>query len=150
MSLPNLSPLQESLEDRIDELNKIQNQAEKEHRGDGSDPAVWEKVDPKIRRGVVKNCLNELGEVDEMTDLLRILAEWRRQELDEWVFKRNNSQTKNERRRIKRHEIGGWTEELVDLIPESEFESCWRCDSNKLPKRHRGRKTGYTWECSNC
>lgn len=150
MSVPDFESLQESLNARIDELEDEQERQEKRHQGDGSDSAVWKKAEPKIRRDVVKDCVSDLEEVDDLQGFLRVLAEWRRRENREWAFKRNNLPKDNERNSIKRAEIRGWKDELVELIPESEFKTCGRCGVLKMPKSDRRRSHGYVWECPEC
>ena len=91
MSIPDLTSIRESLDARIEELEEEQKRQEERHEGDGSTPAVWDKVEPKIRRGVVEDCQEDLDDVDKQDGLLRILAEWRRNENREWEFNRNSS-----------------------------------------------------------
>lgn len=150
MSIPDLAPLRESLDGRIEELEKEQKRQEERHKGDGSTPAVWDKVEPKIRRDVVEDCLEELDDVDDRDGLLRIVAEWRRNENREWDFNRNSSQWENERNRIRKAEIRTWREKLVDRTPDSEFKTCGRCESLQMPKSNRNRSRGFVWECPDC
>ena len=150
MGIPDLGPLRESLEIRMEELERKQKQQEERHKGDGSTPAVWNKVEPKIRRDVVEDCREELDGVDDQDELLRILAEWRRNENREWEFNRNNSKVENERNSIKRAEIRHWKEELLEAIPESEFKTCGLCGSLQMPKSDRRRSQGFVWDCPDC
>lgn len=150
MSIPDLAPIRESLDARIEELEEEQKRQEERHEGDGSTPAVWDKVEPKIRRDVVKDCQDDLDGVDEPDEIFRILAEWRRNENREWEFNRNSSTVENERNNIKTAEIRIWKEELIELIPESEFKTCGLCESLQMPKSDRRRSRGYVWECPDC
>lgn len=150
MSVPDLEPLRESLDERVTELEEEQERQEKRHQGDGSTPAVWDKVEPKIRRTVVKNCRSDLEEVDEADDLLRVLAEWRRSENREWEFNRNKSRTENERNNIKSAEIRMWKDSLIELIPDSQLKTCIHCESTKLPRSNRRLSREYEWECPDC
>jgi len=81
-------------------------------------------VEPKIRRDIVEDCQKNLDSVDDQDELLRILAEWRRNENREWEFNRNSSTVENERNNIKTAEIRTRKEELIELILESEFKVC--------------------------
>lgn len=150
MNVPDLDPLRESLESRIEELDDEQKRQEQRHKGDGSTPAVWDKTEPKIRRDVVEDCLDELDDVNDRDDLLRIVAEWRRNENREWEFNRNSSRWENERNRIKKAELRTWREKLVERIPDSEFKTCGRCESLQMPKSDRRRSSGFVWECPDC
>jgi len=109
-----------------------------------------DKVEPKIRRDVVEDCQEDLDDVDEQDEVLRILAEWRRNENREWEFNRNSSTVENERNNIKTAEIRIWKEELMELIPESEFKTCGLCESLQMPKATGARVEGYVWECPDC
>lgn len=150
MSLPDLEPLQESLNDRVTELETKQEQAEKQYEGDGSTAAVWRKVSPKIRRDVVEDCLRDLEVIEDIDELFGVLAEWRRDKNQEWVFNRNNGSAENERNNIKRAEIRNWISDLEELIPDSEFETCGRCSSLQMPKSDRRGNIEYRWECPEC
>ena len=81
-------------------------------------------MEPKIRRDIVEDCQKNLDSVDDQDELLRILAEWRRNENREWEFNRNSSTVENERNNIKTAEIRTRKEELIELILESEFKVC--------------------------
>jgi len=142
MSIPDLTLIRESLDARIEELEEEQKRQEERHKGDGSTPAVWDKVEPKIRRDVVEDCQEDLDDVDEQDEVLRILAEWRRNENREWEFNRNSSTVENERNNIKTAEIRIWKEELMELIPESEFKTCGLCESLQMPKATGARVEG--------
>jgi hypothetical protein len=150
MSIPNLAPIRESLDARIEELEEEQKRQEEQHEGDGSTPAVWDKVEPKIRRNVVEDCQDDLDGVDEPGEVFRILAEWRRNENREWKFNRNSPTVENERNNIKMAEIRIWKEELIELIPESEFKTCALCEPLQMPKSDRRKSRGYVWECPDC
>lgn len=150
MSPSDLGTLRESLDARIEELEEEQKRQEERHKGDGSTAAVWDKVEPKIRRDLVEDCCEDLDGVDDQDELLRILAEWRRNENQEWEFNRNRSTVENERNSIKKAEIRIWKEELVEVIPESEFKTCGRCGSPQMPKSDRRRNRGFVWDCPDC
>jgi len=85
--------------------------------------------------------------VDGQNALLRILAEWRCNKNREREFNRNSSAVENERNNIKKAEIRIWKEELVELIPESEFKTCGLCESLQMPKSDHRRSRGFVWEC---
>lgn len=150
MNTPDANLLHEALTDRIAELEKLEDKREERYKGDGSDPAVWKKVEPSIKRDVVEYCQSNIEEVDNVDDLRRVLAEWRRMNSQEWEFMTNKSPTENERNSIKRAELRDWIEELVDLIPDSEFKTCNACGSKKMPESDRRLKIGYRWECPEC
>lgn len=150
MSEPDLTPLQEALSDRVCELEKTRHKEKKRNEGDGSTAATWKVVEPKIRKDVVENCLSDLEEVENIEEILEVLAEWRRNMSRKWSFKTTNSPTENNRNDIKRAEQEVWTDQLVILIPESEFRTCGICESDKMPKSDRRRRRGYEWECPEC
>lgn len=150
MSVPALEPLQESLSDRSNQLEEKHKLEKKRNQGDGSTPALWREADPNIRRDVVESCLNDLEEIEELDEFLKVVAEWQRNVNQEWEFKINNSRRENNRNDIKKAELRNWVDGLVDLIPESEFKTCGICGSNKMPESDRRRKTGYKWRCLDC
>lgn len=150
MDLPDLDPLRGQLDKRVTDLDETQEKAEERNKGDASDPAMWKKVEPKIRRDVVEDCIDDLEEIEDSDDLYETVAEWRRSLNEEWRFKTTNQPTENERNSIKQGELRTWKDELVKLIPEEEFSSCGICGSDKMPKSDRRRKKGYTWECPDC
>jgi hypothetical protein len=91
-----------------------------------------------------------LEEIEDVDDLLKVLAEWRRSVNREWDFNRNNSKWENNRSNIKKAELRDWIDELVDLIPDGELRSCGSCGSEKMPRSNRRKKIGYEWECLDC
>lgn len=150
MGVPNLTPIRDSFHERIIQLEAKHNREKERNRGDGSTPAVWRTVEPNIRKEVVESCLGDIDGIENMDELLRVLAEWRRNLDQDWAFKTNNSTVENERNSIKKAEIRGFVDDLIDLIPDSEFNSCGICGSTKMPKSDRRRKIGYRWECPDC
>jgi len=150
MSLPGLSPIREALDARIEELEEEQKRQKERYEGDGSTPAVWNKVEPRIRRDIVESCQESLDGVGEQDELFRTLAEWRRNENRKWKFNTNSSTLENERNDLKKAEIRIWKEELIELIPESEFKTCGHCKSLQMPKSDRRKSRGFVWECPNC
>lgn len=150
MEVPDLDPLRDGLEARVTQLEEEYEEAEERTEGDGSTAAAWRVVEPKIRRRVVESCLSDLEKFDDLNDLLKVAAEWRRNVDWEWRFKRNNSSTKNNRNDIKRAEQEIWIDEILSLVPDSEFQTCGICGSDKLPESDRRRKLGFKWECAEC
>jgi hypothetical protein len=150
MSKLEVEPLVQIMEERIDDLEEKQKQAEEKYSGDGSTQAVWKKVEPKIRRRVTENCIEEIDESDDWKNLLLSLAKWKRKKNDEWEFNQRKPGIENERKSIKRNEIKQWIEELTKLIPDSEFETCLHCKSQKMPVTDEGYNQGFRWECSDC
>lgn len=150
MSVSDLEPLQESLSNRVNQLEKKHERERERNQGDGSTQALWREADPNIRRDVVEDCLSDLEDIDDLDDLLKVVAEWRRNVNQEWEFKTTNSSVENNRNDIKKAELRNWIDELIGLVPDSEFKTCGICKSDKLPKSDRRRKTGYKWQCPDC
>lgn len=150
MSSSSLDSFIDILDSQITELQETQKKREEKYKGDGSTPATWEKVDPKIRRDVVEACRDDLREADGTDEVLRVLAEWRWKRDEEWTFMANKSKIDNERNRIRRDEIRPKIESLAGTLEDGVFDSCIHCDSNKMPKRDRRYSRGYDWECPNC
>jgi molecular chaperone GrpE (heat shock protein) len=145
-----LDPIRESLSKRISRLDEKHDKQMERNQSDGSTAAVWREVDPKIRMGVVEDCLSDLVEVEKLEEILRVFADWRRREDKEWEFKTTNTRTENNRNDIKKAELRTWADELVEVIPEDEFRTCGICGSMKMPESDRRRKTGYKWQCPDC
>jgi len=150
MGLPNLEPLRESMTERIRELEEKKEEMEERYDGDGSTPVVWEKIEPKMKRKVVEDCLEDLNQVEELEDLLKVIADWRNQKNDEWKSKTNLSTNEHERRKIKRLEIEGWLDNLIGRIPEEKASSCAFCGEEELPKVDQRYGSGFRWACPNC
>ncbi|WP_455448135.1 hypothetical protein [Natrinema thermotolerans] len=149
MTVPDLEPLRESLRSRLSELEEREEQREEEYRHDGSDQAVWKKVEPGMRHDIASDCLSDLEQIGDTDTLFKTLAEWQRKRDEKWRHKTTDTTREFNRKDIKQSEIRTWIEELASLIPESKYETC-HCGSRKEPVSDRRRKKGFVWECPDC
>lgn len=133
----------DELEGRPEEIREEQDSFYK-----GSWDAARERAEPELKRKAMQGCVEDLKVSSEPEEFLESLADWRKEadELDKRILDSNEWF----RSHITRLQLEECIEEFEEAFPDSYFEECRSCGSQKNPIRDERYGKGFRWECPEC